>query len=178
MTEVNRDAEDLRKERAALNQDLDRTVAALTQAAAERERRAARLQQIDVALKAVSAVVSVAAPALVTYAASSQLSGELKLSAVLLAALAGVIANIQAVFRFQPEHVSNALDALELDEVRSQLEAAGQNAEKLGAVQGIRPLSDAIAIARHRLTEITVTRRRDRLLEARLRNRSNEPAVD
>jgi len=129
MTELTQD--DFSKDLAGLSQNIDDTIKRIESDAIVKEGRSSRQRAWDIFLRATTAVLAVASPALVTYSTTS--SNELyKLAAILLTGIAGASATLQAIFGLQQTYVRNAIDALDLHNLKAQLETAKQEALRKG----------------------------------------------
>ena len=108
---------------AALDQTIDR----VAEDAKQYEVRAARQRNYHVIFRAVTAILGVAAPALVTY--QTQVAGELfKLLAILLTGIAGAAATLQATFGWGESYGRTQLTALALRELESDMRMRKESA--------------------------------------------------
>lgn len=116
-------ASDLSSAIASTIDAIDQSLARLEKDATAKEHRSSRQHRWDLIFRATTAILAVASPALVTYSTTPNVGEYYKLAAILLAGVAGAAATLQAIFALQQNYLRNAIDALELYEVRAQLES-------------------------------------------------------
>jgi hypothetical protein len=149
----------------AISKQIDDTINRLNKSAEAKERRSSREWVWDVILRATTAILAVASPALVTYSTTANVGQEYKLAAILLTGIAGASTTLQSIFALQQSYVHDAVDALDLYNVSAQLESGKQEALGQGSsgnrYAGLKKaLSEAIAKYR----EITVGRQKGYLV--------------
>lgn len=133
-------AQGLAGELASINKRIDDTVERIGKDANLKERLSSREHFWDVTLRLIMAILAVAAPALVTYSTTQGVTGGFKLGAILLSGLAGASATVQAILALQQNHVRNAIDALDLYELKARLEreredVRGEDFEKFASLK-------------------------------------------
>lgn len=111
------------KDIASISKTIKELVERLGVDETKKEKKSSLAHRWDLIFRATAAILGVAAPALVTYSQSSSASGTTKLAAILLSAIAGASATLLGIFALQQSYVRNAVDALELNEVKDKLES-------------------------------------------------------
>jgi hypothetical protein len=115
----------------------------------------------ELIFRATTAILAVAAPALVTYSTTAGVADFYKLAAILLSGVAGAAATLQAIFALQQNFVRNALDALDLYEVKAQLESAKEEAlQKSPEYEQYAALKVAYSNAIRMHKAVTIAKRR------------------
>ena len=150
----------------ALSKRIDETAARIGEAAALKERRSAQQYVGDIVSRVLTAILGVTSPVLVTYSTNPAVSEDFKIYAILLTALAGAATTTQAVFAFQQSSIWNATQALDLYQVKAQLESDKEAAFRNRDDNEIyADLKIALQNAMRGHRDITVTRERARLEE-------------
>ncbi len=117
----------------SISKAIDGLLARLQNDASVREHRSSRQHTWDLVFRATTAILAVASPALVTYSTTAGVADFYKIAAIILSGVAGAAATLQAIFALQQGYVRNAIDALELYEVKAQLESDRNEALQKGS---------------------------------------------
>jgi hypothetical protein len=151
-----------------ISKDISQSIARISEMAELKQKRSASQYRWDVVLRAITAILAVASPALVTYATTASVGDAYKFAAILLSAIAGASATLQTIFTLQENHVRDGIDALDLREIKTQLESDRESANrKEPDYERYSALQVAHSTATASLKEIIVKRLR-RHLETKL----------
>jgi len=132
-----------------------------------REGRSRHQRAYDIGFRATTAILAVASPALVTYSTTPDVPHSFKLAAILLSGLAGAAATLQAIFAFQQNYVRNAIDALDLYEIRQTLSSDTDAARRLAnEYEQYAKMQAALDKATRSHKEVIMSRRRAELERA------------
>jgi hypothetical protein len=151
--------EELTKSTQDLGSKIDKTVLRIEQDGNVKERRSKRQRQWDLILRVTTAILAVIAPALVTYSTTSP-SEYFKLAAIILSGLAGVGATIQTILALQQNYVRNAVDALDLVDLKAQLEIDRDTALKMKFTEQNAALAVALNTATKKHRDIIIGRQK------------------
>jgi hypothetical protein len=129
-----------------LREEVDVTCLALKTLANKYEKSAGRMWALDVGFRSVIAVLSVAAPALVTYSTTQGVSGSYKLFTIFLTGVAGAATTLQAIFGFKQSYLRAGTSALDLHnaalDLRSEADIAFKQKDEIEAIGLIRGYID------------------------------------
>ncbi len=144
MTEI--DSSDKLEKRVSKSiEALDNTISRVTEEAKHFKILAVRQQKNHTAFRAITAILSVAAPALVTYQTTVE-SAPFQLAAIFLVGFAGASATLQATFGWGEKYGRTRLTALSLEELESDLQMAREDIldseDKLKIYQKLRSLNE------------------------------------
>ena len=139
------DEENLQSRVEKATEALDQTIQRVSKEAIRFRRQASSQQRNHMWFKAITAVLGVAAPALVTYQTSVELAPYYLLT-IFLVGVAGASATLQATFRWGEKYGRTRLTALALEEIESDLLMAKEDIldsdDKLKIYQKLRSLNE------------------------------------
>ena len=138
-----------------LREEVDQTALDIERRANDLGVRAVRARRFDTCFRATTAILAVAAPAFVTYSTQSDATAVYKLVAILVSAIAGAAATLQAVFGFRQTYIQFATAELDLRDVVSELRSStttyfnqGDQLAAVGAIETVVANSRRAATAR------------------------------
>ena len=140
---------------ASLRKEIDETCSTMTALADTHQKRAEHARALDVFFRSVTAILAVAAPALVTYSTAAGVAEGFKLLAIFLTGIAGAATTLQAIFGFKQSYLRAGTSALELRnavvDLRDNANVALKQKDELEAVGLIRSYLEH---ARKRMTDV------------------------
>lgn len=138
--------EDIKQRLDGLKTEVDETCTSIEAKALSSESSAESSRRWDIFFRASTAILAVAAPALVTYSVAQDVSSQMKLFAILLTAVAGASTTLQAIFGFKQGYVRGATTSMNLRHIvrdlRSETRAAFKQSDKIEAVGIVRSALD------------------------------------
>lgn len=159
--EIDNSSKDLLSDLASVSKKIDDTIGRIEKDATAKERRSSRERGWDIFFRTTIAILAVASPALVTYSTTAGVAEPYKLAAILLSGIAGASATLQAIFALQQNYVRNAIDALDLYDLKAQLQSNREEALRMGKDHDkYSKLNEALNDATKRYKEIIIGRQK------------------
>ena len=157
-------SQDLTSAIATISNAINDSAARIDHDATLKEKRSSRQYRWDLMFRSITAILAVASPAIVAYSTTAGVADAYKLAAIVLSGLAGAAATLQAIFALQQSYLRNAIDALDLHEVKAHLESAKEAAlQHPLEYERYADLKVALNDAMRRHKEITIAKQRAQL---------------
>ena len=156
----------------SISQKIEAAIERITRKAEVKELRGNQQRKLDIALRVAAAILAVASPALVTYSTTTSSSGGFQFAAIILSSMAGATITLQAVLGFQQNYIRDSLDALDLYELKSELESKKETALKIGQEhERYAALAVILSDATRQEREIMILKKRDYLKSIQVEQR-------
>ena len=117
---------------ASVEKEAEKTLSRIESDAKKRDASAKSQKRLDITFRSITAILAVAAPALVTYSTTPEVGDAYKLYAILLSGVAGAATTLQVIFGLKEGAVRNSLVALSLYELSADFASKIQQAKKFG----------------------------------------------